>query len=318
MAVKVKNEVKIGLMVGISVIILVLGLNFLRGRGLFSQEEEYVAYYANTAGLQPSAAVQLQGVSVGKVLSVELQKDRRVKVTMGMKPDVEIPAGTQAQLASADLISGTKIINLIFSNATARLQPGDTLLGVESGGILDNLTADVSPLMGVVQHTVMTLDSLLVSVNDIVNREARGHLNSSLASLDVALKDMALLTNGLNKQTASLAGVLNNANNITGNIAQSNAKITGILDNAERATGQFANAPVQKTLEDLQSAAANLQSAVSQINSPNGTVGMLLHDKKLYENLNGAMGAIDTLLSDLQARPSRYINVSVFGRKSKD
>jgi phospholipid/cholesterol/gamma-HCH transport system substrate-binding protein len=318
MSFKIKNEVKIGLMVTISIVLLILGLNFLRGRGVFSREREYIAYYENTAGLQPSATVQLQGVSVGKVLTVELQKDRRVKVTLGMSPDVQIPIGTQAQLASADLISGTKVINLIFSNSTSYLAPGDTLVGLESGGILDNLTADVSPLMNVVQHTVMSLDSLLMSVNDIVNREARGHLNSSLASLDVALKDMALLTNSLNKQTESLAGVLNNANNITGNIAQSNAKITGILNNAERATGQFANAPVQKTLEDLQLAAANLQNAVAQINNTNGTVGMLLHDRKLYDNLNGAMGAIDTLLSDLRARPSRYINVSVFGRKSKD
>jgi len=318
MAGKVKNEVKIGIMVAAAIIMFLLGLNFLRGRGIFSNEKEYTAYYSNTSGLQPSAAIQLQGVNVGKVIDVELQKDRRGKVTLGMSPDIEIPVGSQAQLASADLISGTKIINLIFTGNTARLKPGDTLVGAEAGGILDNLSSEVSPLMSVVQHTVITLDSLLNSVNDIVNQEARGHLNSSLVSLDAALKDMVTLTGSLNKQTASLAGILNNANSITGNVAQSNEKITGILNNAEKATGQFANAPVQKTLEDLQSAAANLQKAVSQINSSDGTVGMLLHDKKLYENLTSTMGTLDTLLYDLQKRPSRYINVSVFGRKTKD
>jgi len=318
MAVKVKSEVKIGIMVATAIILFVLGLNFLRGRGFFSNEREYIAYYTNTSGLQPSSAIQLQGVNVGKVIDVELQKDRRVKVTLGMSPDIEVPVGSQAQLASADLISGTKIINLIFTTNAVKLKSGDTLTGIESMGILDNLSSEVSPLMGVVQHTVITLDSLLSSVNDIVNQEARGHLNNSLASLDAALKEMALLTGNLNKQTASLAGVLNNANSITGTIAQSNAKITGILDNTEKATNQFANAPVQKTLEDLQSAAANLQKAVAQINSSDGTVGMLLHDKKLYENLTGTMGTLDALLSDLQKRPSRYINVSVFGRKTKD
>ena len=318
MAVKVKNEVKIGIMVATAIILFVLGLNFLRGRGVFSNEQEYIAYYANTSGLQPSAAIQLQGVTVGKVIDVELQKDRRVKVTLGMSPDIDIPVGSQAQLASADLISGTKIINLIFSGNTTKIKSGDTIAGVEAGGILDNLSSEVSPLMSVVQHTVVTLDSLLSSVNDIVNQEARGHLNNSLASLDIALKDMALLTNSLNKQTASLAGILNNANSITGNVAQSNARITGILDNAERATYQFANAPVQKTMEDLQLAAANLQKAAGQINSSDGTVGMLVHDKKLYENLTHTMGTLDTLLYDLQKRPSRYINVSVFGRKVKD
>lgn len=318
MAVKVKNELKIGILVAVTIAVFIFGFNFLRGRGVFSSDRDYFAYYDNVQGLQESAVVQLKGYGVGKVSEITLQADRRIKVTFKLNKDIRVPKGTVAQLASADLISGTKIINLMMTNEPVYLPDGSQLEGREAGGILDNLGDQVSPLVGVLQHTVVSLDTLLNTVNNIINDDTRKHLNSSFASLEIVLSQLSGLATQLNAQSGNLAGVIKNANSITGNLASSNAQITRTLGNLESFSTSLNNAPVQQTVEELQRTATSLQSIVARINDNNGSLGMLLSDKKLYNNLTGALGALDTVLVDLKAHPSRYINVSVFGSRAKD
>lgn len=316
MAVKVKNEVKIGILVAVTITLFILGFNFLRGRGVFSSDEEYYAYYDNVQGLQESAAIQLKGFKVGKVSDIVLQDDRRIRVTFQMDKDVKIPVGSIAQLASNDLISGTKIISLNFSNNTDYIKEGGLIKGEASGGLLDNLGDQVSPLVGVLNHTVVSLDTLLNTVNNIINDDTRKHLNSSFASLEVGLQELSVLAQKLNAQSGNLSGIIQNANSITGNLANSNARISNTLTNLENFSSSLNNAPVQQTLDELQKAASGLQGIVAKINDNNGSLGMLLSDKKLYNNLSSTLGTLDTLLGDLKAHPAKYINVSVFGRKA--
>ncbi len=317
MAFKLKHEAKIGILVATTIILFILGFNFLRGRGVFSSDKEYITYYDNVQGLQESAVVQLKGLTVGRVSEIVLQ-GAKIKVTFLLKKEVKIPVGSVAQLASADLISGTKIITLDMTNSTEFIPAGGTVTGKASGGILDNLSDQVSPLGGVRQHTVISLDTLLNSVNNVINDDARRHLNSSFASLESGLDQLAALSAKLNAQSGNLAAVISNANSITGNLANSNARITNTLGNLEEFSGSLRNAPVGQTLEKLQQTADQLQGIVSKINNNDGSLGMLLSDKKLYNNLSSTLGTLDTLLGDLKQHPSRYINVSVFGRKAKD
>lgn len=318
MAAKVKNEVKIGILVAATITLFILGFNFLRGKGLFSSDRKYYTYYDNIQGLQESAVVQLKGYGVGKVSQIQLQDDRRIKVTFTLKKDIKMPKGTVAQLAAADLISGTKIINLLMTNESAYIPENSLVEGKEAGGILDNLGDQVSPLVGVLQHTVVSLDTLLNTVNNIINDDTRKHLNSSFASLEVALEQLSGLASQLNAQSGNLAGVIKNANSITGNLASSNERISNTLTNLESFSTSLNKAPIQETVEELQRTASSLQGIVSRINDNNGSLGMLLSDKKLYNNLTNSLGALDTLLLDLKAHPSRYINVSVFGSKAKE
>lgn len=318
MAFKMKNEVKIGLLVTITIALFILGFNFLRGRGAFSSDKKYYSYYDNVQGLQASAVVQLNGYAVGKVSEIELQPDRRIKVTLQLRKEMKVPKGTIAQLASADLISGTKLITLNMTNDRTYIPEGGEITGKASGGILDNLGDQVSPLVGVLQHTVVSLDTLLNTVNNIINDDTRKHLNSSFASLEIVLQQLSGLTTQLNAQSGNLAGMIKNANSITGNLANSNERITNTLGNLESFSTSLNKAPIQQTVEQLQQAASSLQGIVSKINDNNGTVGMLLNDKKLYNNLASTLNTLDTLLGDINRHPAKYINVSVFGRKTKD
>ena len=318
MAVKIKNEVKIGILVAVTITLFILGFNFLRGRGVFSSDKEYYTYYDNIQGLQESAVVQLKGYAIGKVSEIKLQEDRKIKVTFLLKKEIKVPKGSIAQLVSGDLISGTKLISLNMTNDPAYIEPGSFITGKASAGILDNLGEQVSPLVGVMQHTVVTLDTLLNTVNNIINDDTRKHLNSSFASLEVTLEQLSGLATQMNAQSGNLAGVIKNANSITGNLASSNARISNTLGNLETFSTSLNNAPIQQTVEQLQQAAASLQGIVSKINDNNGSLGMLLSDKRLYNNLSSTLGTLDTLLGDLKQHPARYINVSVFGRKAKE
>ncbi len=318
MAFKIKNEVKIGLLVAVTIALFILGFNFLRGRGVFSSDKEYFSYYDNVQGLQESAVVQLNGYAIGKVSKIELQPNRRIKVTLMLKKDVNVPRGSVAQLASADLISGTKLISLNMTNDPTFIPEGSEIAGKASGGILDNLGDQVSPLVGVLQHTVVSLDTLLNTVNNIINDDTRKHLNSSFASLEIVLQQLSGLTTQLNAQSGNLTAVIKNANSITGNLANSNERISNTLGNLESFSTSLNKAPIQQTVEELQRTAASLQGIVSKINDNDGTLGMLLSDKKLYNNLSSTLNTLDTLLGDINKHPAKYINISVFGRKAKD
>lgn len=318
MAFKMKNEVKIGILVAAAIAVFILGFNFLRGKGLFSSAKKYYSFYDNVQGLQESAVVQLKGFAIGKVSAIELQPDRRIKVTYQLGKEIKVPKGSVAQLVSADLISGTKLISLEMTNATEYIPEGSVIPGKASGGLLDNLGDQVSPLVGVLQHTVSSLDTLLNTVNNIINEDTRKHLNSSFASLEIVLHQLSGLTSQLNAQSGNLAGVIQNANSITGNLASSNERISNTLGNLETFSTSLNNAPIQQTVEELHRTATSLQGIVSKIDDNNGSLGMLLSDKKLYNNLTGTLGTLNTLLEDINKHPAKYINVSVFGRKAKE
>lgn len=317
MAFKMKNEFKIGLLVSIAIVCLILGYNFLRGRGLFSNEDKYYAFYDNITGLQKSAMVTFEGVQVGKVIDINLQPDRRIRVTIGLtNKDFSIPVGSKAQLLSDNMLAGTKVIALQLSNNSNKLSPGDTLPSLASAGLLDGVSEQMGPLFNTVNHTVTSIDTLINSVNDVVNTQTKQHLDRTFAALDATMADLAKLSNALNAQTANLSAVMTNLNSVTGNLAKSNTQVSAILNNAEIATNKISQAKIQESFDNIEAATKSIQNTLKQIENSDGTLGLLIRDPKLYTNLNNALRSVDTVLSDLKQRPSRYINVSVFGRKA--
>lgn len=317
MAGKPRNEIKIGLMVAITITLFILGINFLRGKGIFSSDKRYITVYSDIQGLQESAEVRMNGLKIGKVDKIELQPDRKIKVEFLLNKEIKVSKGSVVQLASADLISGTKILTLEMSNDPTILPEKSFIEGKEAEGLLGNLGSEVSPMLETVKHTVVSLDTLLNTINDIINDDTRKHLNASFASLEVGLNQLSGLATELNKQSGELAGVIKNANSITGNLAANNAQINNTLNNLQDFSASLKNAPVQATMDDLRKAAGDLQSLVAKANNSNGSLGLLLNDKRLYNNLSTTLGTLDTLLGDVKAHPAKYINVSVFGSKAR-
>jgi phospholipid/cholesterol/gamma-HCH transport system substrate-binding protein len=311
---KFSKEIRIGLLVTASLFAFVAGFYFLKGANLFSGENNYYAYYDNVQGLLASASVQVKGLSVGRVANIKLNPDGKVKVELAVSKKIKVTKGTIAKLMSSDLL-GTKVISLDIGQSTELLEDEATIPGVLEGGLLDNLSAEISPLILDIRHVVATLDTVLVGVTGILSPQTRQNLSNSVASLDVTMRNFSELAKKLNGESDHLAGIVRNVSSVTGNLAKNNQQITNIMKNMDNISGQLAGAPIAQAFKDLQSAASQLQGVINKINANQGSLGMLVNDKVLYSNLSESLKTLDALMADIKAHPSRYINVTIFGKK---
>ncbi len=313
---KMSKEARIGILVAAAILIFFAGFYFLKGANVFSAEKEYICHFANVQGLQASAAVQVKGMAVGTVSEIKLN-DSTVRVVLSVSKKIRVPEGTVAKLISADLL-GTKVISLELGTGQNEVKDEGELATAVEGGILDNLSVELSPLIKDVRIAVGKLDTALLSINVILNDSTKQRLNNTIASLDVTMKNFKDFSNSLNSKSGELSSVIDNANSITGNLAKNNENINHILDNAKATTDQLAKAPVEQTVKDLQSAANELRLVMGKINNNEGSLGMVVNDKQLYNNLTETLKTLNGLVADLQAHPSRYINLTIFGKKRKD
>lgn len=313
---KFSKEVKVGLLVAISTVMLFLGFYFLKGADILSGENEYYVYYDQIQGLQISAAVQVKGLKVGRVSHIEYQNGEKIKVTIAVSKEVDVPIGTTAELASVDLLN-PKVIKLNLGAGTTLQESGSELESVVDAGLIDNLSLELSPLILEVRHVAASLDTVLIGLGGILNEETANNLSRTTKSLDVGMHNLSELAEKLNNESDNLTSIIRNTNSITGNIAENNKQITNIIKNAEATTKQLAGAPIEQTVKDLQRTVKELQVVIAKMNGKEGSLGLLVNDKQLYINLTETLETLNVLMSDINEHPSRYINVNIFGKKNK-
>ena len=310
------KEARIGLLVAGAILIFFAGFYFLKGANIFSGENQYYVYYNDVQGLQASSPVQIKGLSVGRVASITLNGQSRVKVTIAISKKTEIPQGTVAKLTATDLL-GSKAISLELTNSQAIVKDEDTLSSAVQGGIIDAISVEITPLIKDMRHAVGSLDTVLSTVNGVLDVQARENLKQTLANLDATMANFSQLSHRLNAESGELAHVIRNANSITTNLASNYERISRIINNAALTTDQLSKAPIEQTMKDLQNTIQQLQGVVNKVNSKDGSLGMLVNDDGLYNSLNSSLGTLNSLMADIQAHPTRYINVTIFGRKKQ-
>lgn len=311
----IAKEVKIGLMVTVALVILFVGFYFLKGAAIFSNEKDYYCYFKDVDGLQNSASVQVRGLNVGKVSHTQLIDNKGVLVKISINTNVEIPAGTIAELAS-DLL-GPKIIKLELGPGPAMMSKGDTLPSHNQAGVIDKVSDQLTPRLEELKETISEFNRALVSVNSIVGEENQKALQAAVASIKATSDNLAALSSSLNKESGEMSDIIHNAKSITGNLSKNNDTINHILANASNITRQLSNAPIQKTVTDLQKTIGELHGVMDKINNNQGSLGMLINNKDVYNNLNSSLHSLNGLMEDIKAHPSHYINVTVFGSGGK-
>lgn len=314
---RLSKEARIGLLTASAIFILFIGFYFLKGVNVFSGENDYYVLYEDVQGLQTSSPVQIKGMSIGRVSEIILTEAGLVKVTLSIKNDMEIPAGSVARLISTDLL-GTKAVTLEFGPGPDILPHQSELPGMIEGGVLDAVSIEISPLLKDIRHAIGTLDTLLLGISGVLDTEAQNNLRRSIANLDATMHNFSGLSEKLHGESHRISSVIRNTDEITANLANNNERITNILKNLELTSGELASAPVEQTLRNLDGTIFQLRTLVEKINNNEGSLGMLVHDKALYNNLNTSLSTLNSLMADIEARPSRYINVTIFGRKKKD
>ncbi|HVU84045.1 MAG TPA: MlaD family protein [Puia sp.] len=311
---KISNETKIGSLTAIAIALLILGFNFLKGKDLFEHSKKVYAVFKSVEGLETSNAVKIKGLEVGSVYAIN-PVDKNVdgiQVIISMKKDVNIPKNSVA-IIDAGLIGSASIL-IKIGDAPEYIRDGDTLITQEKGNLLTEVQSNLSPVVSRLSSTLESLDSLVRAIGSLFDPNLKNNFSAIIANLAHSTASLQVL---LNEHTGALAHTMNHLDSFTNNLAANNQKITGTLDNLEKTTNKLANAKIDETLESARSAMTSLKGAVDKMNSKDGSLGLLLNDKKLYQNLESTTRSLNTLLDDLRVHPKRYVNISVFGRKDK-
>jgi phospholipid/cholesterol/gamma-HCH transport system substrate-binding protein len=311
---KITNETKIGALASVAIVFLILGFNFLKGKDLFEHRKKIYAVFNNVDGLELSNSVFIKGLEVGNVYAIRATDKgiNGILVTISMKKDVDIPKNSIASINTGLISSSTIVINK--GDAGQFIADGDTVATIDKGGILSEVQKNLSPVMTNLNLTLGSLDSLIRVVGSLFDPTLKNNFSSIIANL---ARSSASLQVMLNDRTGSLAHSMVHLDSFTNNLASNNQRITGTLDNLEKTTSKLANAKIDETLQSVQGATNSLKDAINKVNSTNGTIGLLLNDKRLYLNLENTARSLNILLDDLRMHPKRYVNISVFGSKDK-
>jgi len=314
---KIANETKVGILAAFSIALLIIGYNFLKGNAIFSSETVLYAKYSHVDGLAVSKPVLINGYQIGRVDKLELQTDGSIVATLKIKGKYEIPRNSVAKLESTDLL-GSKAIVMALGTGNDFAQDGDTLNANVQKGILET----VQPVQKKAELIIGKMDSILTSVNSILNPNFQKNVDKSFNSIASTLSSLESTSkkvdNLVGSEGSRISAILANVEAISGNLKQNNAKISSILNNINSITDQVAAANFKQTIDNANKAVADLQSIVSKINNGEGTMGLLVNDTKMYDNLNNASKNLDNLMIDLKANPKRYVHFSIFGGGKKD
>src|SRR5690606_1026535 len=228
-----------------------------------------------------------------------------------------IPSNTIAKISSTDLLGGKAIV-FQYGNSTTYAPDGSELEAENLKDFFDQ----VEPIQKKASDIAAVLDSVLTSVNLTLNDDFRKDFDRSMHSIANSLESLEGITGQLNnlmvQEKGRISDILKNAESITANLQANNDQITSLLQNLNQISDQVAKANFANTIESANTAMADLQQIVNKIENGEGTIGLLLKDEELYNNLKSASENLDNLLIDMKSRPGRYIHFSVFGKKRDD
>ncbi|MBL7696686.1 MAG: MCE family protein [Chitinophagaceae bacterium] len=311
---KISNETKVGALTAIAIVILIMGFNFLKGRNLTERSDKVMSVFPDIKGLQVSNPVYIKGLQVGKVYEMH-EKDNDLSgiiVTFTLTKNINIPDNSVA-IINSDLL-GSNSLEIRMGDSKTFIGHGDTLQTTQKLGIMTEITNSLNPALNNVNKTLASLDGLIQQLSSTLDPKTQGNLQSIIASLSSTSQQLEKL---IAAQSAALGKTITNVETITGAFARNSGKIDTTLANLQKTTGSLADAQIDQTLQSVRSTMAKLEQTLTAVNSKNGTVGMLLNDRQLYNELRMTNRSLTTLLDDIRVNPRRYLSVSVFGKKQK-
>ena len=320
MALKLSREFKVGLYIVLAIAILYWGVNYLKGNDVFASGKTYYAIYDNTEGLTKAKAVQINGYQVGLIDEIYFHPDRsgRLIVKMKMLQEYPVASNTIAKIHSTGLL-GEKSISLLLGDGEELAQAGDTLASDVEESLTEAVNQQVAPIKAKAEHLLGSLDTAVTLLTGFLNEETRNNFVKSFDNLQRTFENLENSSEILNAYLAdneeSFGELASNLESISRNLKDNNENITNVLSNLSSVTDSLQRANITGTFLKVDTAVNQLNTVLERINSGEGTVGALINDRELYNNLNEASDALNRLLLDIKYNPNRYVNVSVFGNK---
>ena len=298
---KFSKEIQIALVALVGIIVLYFGLQFLKGMTLFSNDNRYFVKFKDVSGLSVASPIFANGYRVGVVETIDFNygNTSEIVASIGVDKNMQVPKGSRAEIAT-DLMGNVKVQLVLGNVADGVVAPGDTITGGQQVGAMGK-AADMIPT---IQQMLPKLDSILASVNTLLADPAIAsslhNVDQITANLSRTSQDLSQLTAQLNRQMPQM---LKNAD--------------GVLANTNQITKNLNELDIAATMTSVNTTLKNVEQMTATLNSKEGTLGLLMRDPGLYNNLNSTMMHADSLMMDLKQHPKRYVHFSVFGKKDK-
>ena len=302
-----KREIKVGLF---AVAVLLIGwgvIRYLKGTDVFSNYNVYYAYYDNVGGLQPASSVMIHGVKVGSVLDVVLDEDpnKGVELTLSVEKRYAIPVDSKAKIFSDGLMGG-KAVEIVYGTASEMIPDEGTIQAEVS---VDLLAMASSEMEGIIAKVTLIMDEVVQTLESVYNLIA-----SNTENITNIVKNVDGVTGSVNdmlsKEKKHLEEAMASLSRFSKSLGDNAEQVDSIIDNMNTFSTKLAEADI---ISEIEATVAQLNKVLESVNNSDGSVGKLLDDAELYDNLAQASNNLSTLLADLQANPHRYINISVFG-----
>ncbi len=323
--VKIAREVKVGVVAVLAIFILVWGVNFLKGRDIFLPGYKVYGVYSRIDGLTEGGPIYFKGFKIGTVRSVEFEDSRldKIIVVMSVDENVKFPVNTIAQIYSLDLM-GSKGIRFLYGDSRQLLMPNDTIQTSIMGGLADQVSQEVLPLKDKAENLVVKLDSVMTNLNKVFDKENKANLSSGVKDFAGMMKNLNALSFELNKNLqpqGALGSMLANLDSFAVSLNDNSHSISSLLSNLDTLSGHLAQAQIDSLVLEMNSVMSSFNGVLASINNEEGSLGMLLKNKELYNNVNEAAVSLDRLLNDVRHQPKRYVSFSAFsfgGGSDKD
>lgn len=305
---KITREIKTAILVIASILLFIWGYSFLKGRDLFTNYKTFYVEYENVEGLATSAAVTLNGLAIGKVNSITInEKTGKLLVELQLKTDFPFSKSSMATIYEPGFIGGKQIAIYPNLDDAELAVDGQQLSGNIKLGLTDKVGDKLVPLQVKLEKLLGNTDTLISGFNSILDKKGQEDLKRSLADLSKTIEQFhkaSLSVNTLlDSNKTQINGVVSNFNKISGNFS----KISDSLNKAD----------LGKTVKNLNATLAKVDVIMADLQSGKGSMGKLLKDDAFYENVRTTTKELELLLQDIRLYPTRYVNVSLFGKKNK-
>jgi len=315
--VKIPREVRIGFIFLVALGLFIWGLNFLKGKDIFSKDRIFFSVYKDVNGLEKSNPVYINGLRVGQVRSIYFDPSMsgEIIVEVVVSTDFPIPRNSISRIFSEDLM-GSRAISIVVGDSEELISPGDTLSSSIETSLKEEVNRQIAPLKRKTENLILSIDSMVVAVQGVFNKDIRSELLASIQSIRRTFHNLESTSSNIDtlvlEQSSRLGSILYNLDMITRNLKDNEENINNIFANITTITDSLENADIPGTFQNLNRVVNDISLITDKINKGEGTLGMLVNNDQLYIELEKTAYELNQLLEDLRTNPKRYVRFSVF------
>jgi phospholipid/cholesterol/gamma-HCH transport system substrate-binding protein len=311
---KISNEVKVGATALLTIVVFIWLFNFLKGKDFLKSTAIYYTVYDKVGGLAESSPVEINGYKVGVVRSLDFidAKSGRLLVEFSVKKNFKLPKNTVAEIVPVSLLGGMKV-QFVYGKGPGTYSEGDTIPGRLAESLMDKIDTEILPVKDKLSNLVVVLDSVISSIDEIMNPEFKAELGSTLSHLN---STTASLDKVIGSKENELAATIDNINKFTRMLSDNSGKMSKTFNNLETITDTLAAAKLSASVSNLKSSLEKASTLMDNLNKGKGSAGQFLTNDTLYSNLANSLESLNVLLKDMKINPKRYVHFSIFGKKS--